>query len=1675
MAVVAVVVIGAGALLQGGPSVRPSQSPGGTAGTSPGATAPGSSPNEDWAALDLAPVAATATLEPSGQDPAGIPRDASFSLKSLAGEPPEALAARLEVSPRVALTVTGSSGDRATVKPARPLAPGRAYRFLLRAPDGTLAGSWLFRVRGPVRVASTIPGARATGVPVATGIEVTFDQEGVADMADHFSISPKVNGSFQRRGRVQAFVPESLSPATLYTVTLRAGLARTDTDLALESDYVWRFETEGPQSSAPRLRFGREVLEASPTERPLVALRAIVPEVNGAPGPMPSTTAVRVYRFASLDDAARSVSAFLAEPRWSEHSDPLMATDGLPVAASFSATLEPLRDDLLLLRFPARLAVGSYIVEIGQGRKAHAFLQVTPVSAWVSVLSDRTVAWVNDVTTGEPVEGATVALGTGEAFARSRADGLAIGPTPRGLVPPLTEDDAQITQPPMLRIRSAAGESLLVPFGAGSDGGIYRGEWSEKSSSADETYWAMLFTDRGLYRTDDRIQVWGYLRSRDGGVVPRSVDVRLVAQAAQASGAQPAIASATVTPASSGAFTASLPVMAAPLGSYEVQAVVDGRVVVSRWLEVAVIRKPAYQLGLSTDRQAVVVGTAVRWRTAATFFDGTPVPALRLRLATSDDQERELTTDDLGVASVALEAPSLHAGESWQDPDWWAPTVSPVGPETSEIGASHPILVFPSAYDLRASGVVEDGRLRVAGSLHRVDLAKVERKLAADEWDGDAAGAALAGKAIKAVVTELIPIRRRVGTDYDFIEKVARPRYEYEIQRRELRSLTVESGADGRFTLGLTVPDPTHEYEIVLAATDGAGRRQERTIQAGQPVEAWWSDAGVVFKTSDGRPAGETRYGIGERLAWSMIDDGRAFPSGGTDRYLYLVAQRGLLSATVTDSATFKRTYRADDAPGIFVVGVRFTGATYAPKAAAWADFDPTEREIKVALSAARPRYQPGDDVQLSVRTTDVDGKPVVATVLLQAVDEKLFAIGGASVPQPLDDLYLRVDSGILRLIGSHQVPTRSGPESEGGDTTGGGERSDFRDTLVFRELTTDANGEASLTVRLSDDLTSWHFTAGAVTGDLQAGVGELLVPVGLPFFVEATLADAYLASDRPVIQLRAYGDALRAGDRVEFTVRSSSLGMAPTTVSGTAFVAAGVALPALALGGHSLDVAAVVPTRLDGSGKPRSDRLVRTFQVVASRLTAGQTAYGLVRDGLPAIGSASGLATYTFSDAGRGRYLPVLLDLVEPAGARLDRLLAQSMARRLLVAEFGQEPSSLPPAAFDAGRYAVGVLEGEIPDSRVAGVALLPYGSLDPWLAARVAMLAPDDLSRSELLEALQATRDDPATRRDLGIATLSGLAGMGEPVLPDLVAARGASDLTTIERLHLALGFQAMGDDASARDIERDLLARHGERLGSWARLRLADPDETVEATALMAVLAGGLGDPVAAGLTEYVASNPGTTTTQALELAAYAARGIHRTPARVASFAYTVGGTRSVVNLQAGQAFALSLTAGQRAGFSAETLTGDVAVAVSWRSPVDPATLRPHADLTLSRATPAKIEAGRIVSVELTAKFAASAPQSGCYEVVELAPSGLAPLEFGSEEADGQSISGPSSVSGQQVRFCASNDVRSGGTARLRYHARIVNPGTFTWEPATMQLSGAPEALAVTPAGSTIIGGQ
>ncbi|MCL1788504.1 MAG: Ig-like domain-containing protein, partial [Defluviitaleaceae bacterium] len=131
----------------------------------------------------------------------------------------------LSIDGAPAPAITQESPTTFHITPAVPLSPNAVYMFRLAA-DGRADITWAFQTTARFVLASTLPRHQATNVPVETGIEFNFSLPGETDIADHFTITPHVDGRFIHRGSTAIFMPTNpLEHLQIYTVTLSAGIA----------------------------------------------------------------------------------------------------------------------------------------------------------------------------------------------------------------------------------------------------------------------------------------------------------------------------------------------------------------------------------------------------------------------------------------------------------------------------------------------------------------------------------------------------------------------------------------------------------------------------------------------------------------------------------------------------------------------------------------------------------------------------------------------------------------------------------------------------------------------------------------------------------------------------------------------------------------------------------------------------------------------------------------------------------------------------------------------------------------------------------------------------------------------------------------------------------------------------------------------------------------------------------------------------------------------------------------------------------------------------------------------------------------------------------------------------------------------------------------------------------
>ncbi|HEX5589406.1 MAG TPA: Ig-like domain-containing protein [Candidatus Limnocylindrales bacterium] len=1621
-----------------GASPRPT----GTPAATPGTTMP---PDEAWGDLTLPAWEPVAELRPVDEDASGVALGSAFTLRSRTTTPAAELAGGVTTDPAIELTVEpGTTPAEVRLVPAVPMAPGTLYRFRLADPTGALAGSWAYRTERPLHVVGTLPQNEATGVPINTGIEVEFDQDGITGIGDRFTIDPTVAGRLELHGRTAVFVPTAaLAPASIYTVTIAAGVGMTGSEQVLEQPVTFAFETAAPSGSETwDVGLGRPIIEASPGERPIIAVSPWYDDT--APGAITSLP-FEVHRLPSFE-AARSAAATLsAAPSWNGWSSlGLIPTEGLPRVAAFEADItEPTPSGYVVVELPAPLPAGWYVVAVPrEGRDRQAILQVTDLAAYVLTSETRTIAWVNDRATGRPVVGAELLGPNGTRVGVTGTDGLLDVPSPAALRRGPADGQDGTRPPELLTVVAPDGRRLLAPLGihANSDGyDEQRNGWGRADEPWNQ-WWLLTSTDRTTYRSTDVIHAWGVIRSRDDRSVPADLEATLRAAGSSASDG-PWLTRVPVDASDRGTWGVDLPIEDLPLGAYVVELRVAGTVADAEWIGVAELRKPAYEIEVETDRRAAIAGDPVTITARAVFFDGTSAAGLELRV-TAFGQTRVVTAGLDGRATIALPA----RGE-WDGVSSASVVVTPASPEEGEISGFADVLVIPASVWLKATAQVRDGRVVVDGSVHRVDLARVEAELAAGAWPEDPSGDPVAGATVTVRVVEMIPVTKQIGTQYDYIEKRAVPIFETTTTEKAVGTYTTTSGPGGVIALSVPVPDAAHAYDVRLTSRDASGRAASAFTSATAALVQPPTDL-VRPYLEEPESCGWTMrtYATGDPMRLTMYDGSGAISSGG--RYLFVIASRGIREIRLQDEATLLRTFAESDLPSLHVMAIRFEGGVYVASNEILIRTRPTDRTLDVGLAADRDRYAPGERATVTIRTTGANGDPVAADVVVRGVDEKLFATGNAFETETLEALLAPTPDGLLQSYLSHPVPLpRAG---DGCGDTGGG-RDDFRDSILFRVVSTDADGRASVSFDLPDDLTSWRVSATAVAADVRAGDASILLPVGLPFFVDATLASDYLAGERPMVRLRSFGDDLASGDRVRFTVSAPSLLMAATTVEAAAFASVLVPLPELGLGSHAVTIQASVVGDPD-----RTDTLVRTVVARSSRLQVATTEVGTA-DSAAGLGGP-GLTTYVVTDAGRGSLVPLLQDLANGGGARFDRLLAADIAAEILRDEFGFDDASLPVVELDVDRYERG------------GIALLPYSSPDLPLTALAAVVAPDRFDPDALELAFREWMQDDVVTRERRIIALAGLAGLGRDVLDELRAVPIA-EVSVREALWVALGLVASGDEDGARAIERSLLEELGQELGPYVRLGVPGPMvASIEATALLALVATAIGDPLATPMSRYVREMATTEAIFVLSEVGVVRWSLDRLPRAAARFAWTVDGDRHVESLLPGEAWSIPLTERQRSGFRLESLDGEIAVIASWTGMPGPGDLPAGGLVTITRTVTPAADAPStgLVRVSLRVSFDATA-LTGCWEVTDRTPSGLAPVagEPGwTDDLDHpRPVYAPIEVTGQLVRWCV--DPSDGRTAELRYAARVVTPGTFTWEPAVIQHVAAPEVGATTPA--------
>ncbi|MFA6528151.1 MAG: polymorphic toxin-type HINT domain-containing protein [Candidatus Gracilibacteria bacterium] len=951
------------------------------------------------------------TLTPTTEDTSGVNSESGFILESKgtvdAGEVQDALV----ITPETAVDVEQISDTSVQITPVEPLQEGEVYSVQLDAQNMESSPykteySWAYQVSENLSITGTLPSNQSTQVPMDAGIEINFNYNGMkaSDFANYYTIEPTTNGGWDVKDKTAVFVPaDPLTESVIYTVTIKAGLPLNGSEKTLAEDYTFQFETSGESRADSSVSFASDFYNATPGAD--IVMQAYYyswwydDTATVEENPMVS---LKVYAYESGDDFADALQAKQDNTvNWSYYYNSYIApVDGLDLIIDAPET--PLNKSYYdyAVVLPQTLDTGYYLVKMSKdGTEKEAFLQVSNLATYVSLSSNKSLIWVNDISTGLPISDAEVEI-SGVDSANTNSQGVA-------------EFDKIF---PEIETYSDSEENTkgLISVTSGDSNVYYPYDYWNNYSNND--YWQFFETERDTYHPTDKIYYWGFLKGRTDSV---SGDAQLIItnntwiwDAKYLAENDSIFYSEDIQVEDGGVFKGDVDIEKLAPGWYALEIVQDEKVISTAGFSVQDFVKPAYDITVTPEKTFLFSGESTNIDVAASFFEGTPVSNLELNAYYSNKGENTITTDDGGETSINYIAGDNKSCEVFSYCDLFSPdyiSINPVNEEEASIYGEAKVTTINSLVGAQEVSVNYDENLTLQTKF--VDIDKVSENTGWISSWGDVYGEVAPNTKVVVTVLKKQQVKTEIGQYYDYINKITKTEYEYSEVDVSTDTLTLYTDVDGNldYDLGL---DSEYIYNIDVAIYDANGNyyREEKYVYP--TTYGYYYDSGYNYYSFDGV---EEMYDEGSDVSVSVISNDPAFvsPSDGSYKYIYLQSKDGTNDYEVSDNPNYSFEFTNEMVPNMTIAGIIFDGETYSDISPSYINYNYENKRLTVEISPDKDVYEPGAEVTLNIKTSDE------ASVNLYLVDEAYYSLFAESVTDPLTQLYSPITDGILYRFAS--------------------------------------------------------------------------------------------------------------------------------------------------------------------------------------------------------------------------------------------------------------------------------------------------------------------------------------------------------------------------------------------------------------------------------------------------------------------------------------------------------------------------------------------------------------------------------------------------------------------------------------------------------------------------------
>jgi uncharacterized protein YfaS (alpha-2-macroglobulin family) len=254
---------------------------------------------------------------------------------------------------------------------------------------------------------------------------------------------------------------------------------------------------------------------------------------------------------------------------------------------------------------------------------------------------------------------------------------------------------------------------------------------------------------------------------------------------------------------------------------------------------------------------------------------------------------------------------------------------------------------------------------------------------------------------------------------------------------------------------------------------------------------------------------------------------------------LVTVEREGILrhfTTTLTGSAPqINLPIIKDYLPNVFVSVVLLQGRTDRPTAREEGDVgrpsfkvgyvalsvNPKIKKLNVSIESGKKEYRPGDTVEVKINTKDINGKPKSAEVTLSVADLGVLSLIGYRMPDPFETFYSEQGLAVVTTETRMHIIEQRSYDEKGQEVGGGGAavktgldvpdadgiRKNFLPSAYWNPtIRTNGQGYATVKFKLPDNLTAFEMMGVAHTKESDFGYGENSLTVTKPLLLQPSL-----------------------------------------------------------------------------------------------------------------------------------------------------------------------------------------------------------------------------------------------------------------------------------------------------------------------------------------------------------------------------------------------------------------------------------------------------------------------------------------------------------------------------------------------------------------------------------------